>query len=320
MEKTTKQPNGYLHKEEDLGDANYEMIFGSPSNWKGKASKDWRDKMPPFRDQGSLPTCVAHATSAVGYALNKAYDDVRPAGSPLWLFFESGGSVYGSYIANNADTIRKIGIVFEKDKPYKDVSFYDAKKYALQVTSKHLQKALYNRVKNYSRLNPRNINALKEALEYSPLVLGLYTTRGYWNRFARYTTQGGGHAPVLCHIDKDNNYYVFDSLTYKQGFDGFHTLHSSYPLLSAYSFRDLPDDWKDLNAQNKIAKLKGKYILRAEGAGEVYKVLDDGTLEYLDSNKKNKRIPLVDRVLRELAEENKLVGISESDFLALFDA
>ena len=57
-----------------------------------------------------------------------------------------------------------------------------------------------------------------------------------------------------------------------------------------------------------------KAIQRTDAKGEVYKLDIDYGLIFLDSNKDNKHIPLVDWVLSEMYEDKKVMPVSEADY------
>jgi hypothetical protein len=63
-------------------------------------------------------------------------------------------------------------------------------------------------------------------------------------------------------IDASGQVLVFDSLTQRQGFDGFHWLAADFPILYAFGILDLPNDWQsrqDTHEKNTFPLARSRY-------------------------------------------------------------
>jgi hypothetical protein len=158
---------------------------------------DLSDKMPPVGTQGKQGSCVAWATT---YGLksyqekverNWKYDiewiwekqnfkdgftfNLKPVGtmqlvfSPAFVYNQINHGVdAGSYIGDALDILVKKGAA-----PYA-VMPYNPKDYKLQPNSFQLQEASKYRAKSYSRIDPKNISAIKaELARGNPVVFGM---------------------------------------------------------------------------------------------------------------------------------------------------
>lgn len=84
---------------------------------KVKIEVDLRSTLPPIRDQGPRPTCLAHATTA---AHEKCRGSITPL-SPEYLHFFATGSVpSGVSFAKIATTLTDKGQPIEADCPYQE--------------------------------------------------------------------------------------------------------------------------------------------------------------------------------------------------------
>ena len=223
----------------------YPVAGGAPVD-----SKDWSSSMPPFKYQGWVPACTAFATRAIIYCLNKVFDNREAEIDPLWLFFASGGTKNGNYLENPAHTAINQGAVYEQDKPYPDVNAYSyetwdsLRSYALAITPQAIQKALENRLKAISSVDPNNQAEVVDALSHSPLALIIPVYHPYFDAMNGFTISPSPvyHAVTLVKKFADGHIKIFDSLTVTQNFDGFHELPANYPIVAALSYRDLPND------------------------------------------------------------------------------
>ena len=220
-------------------------------------SKDWASFMPPFRWQGWYPFCVAFGSTAINYALNLAGDNRRPILSPAWLFFRGGGSPYGSIVENLAAVERNVGVVYEADKPMPTLDAFSystwdkLQEYAENVPDAALAKAAENKLAGNSYVDPNNLPAVIDALAHSPIGIVVPVHHNYFDAMNGWTPSAKPelHYVVLRQQLADGTRRIFDSLTQKQGFDGFHDLPADYPVNFGMSYRDLPTGWQATQAQ-----------------------------------------------------------------------
>lgn len=232
--------------------AQYEAVFelGGPS--APRASRSWREFMPAFRWQHSLPTCASHAQTAVQYGMNLEAGEGRLLCSPINLFVRANGSIGGSRLDSNAEVAATTPIL-ESDKPYPASGVYSAdtwaamRGYALAVPEGAAERGLPARIKSYQWITPTNTAAILDAMEHSPLVLGIQVHRNYFHADAGWTVLPNApwHAVVGVEYQADGSWLIFDSLTQSAGYDGFHVLPPDYPVGFAMSYRDMPSTWKE---------------------------------------------------------------------------
>lgn len=225
----------------------------------GAVSKDWRPYCPPFRYQGSSYWCTGFAGTAIGSIFDKIERGGTTAFSPLELFYRAGGQVFGNYLLTTAQAMKE-GYVLEKDLstpiPTRwgtDVWKYWANRATATKEARDFGRQF--RLKDHAVVKTDSAS-LRQALASSPLSVAIGIGRGYWDDPApRQAAYSAYHNVVLVHMEEDGTYWVFDSLTATQGFTGFHKLASDYEILTALSFIDLPNDWKELQEQ----EVKMKY-------------------------------------------------------------
>lgn len=226
----------------------------------GGTITDWKKLCPPFRYQGSSMWCTAFAGTAIGYCFERKEKGSALEFSAMELFYRSGGSLNGNYLIKTADEMNKTFILETSiPTPIPDrwgVEAYKAYKAASYATVQELTQGQKYALKSAASVNTDKAS-LRAALVSSPLMVAIPIGRGYWNDPAPNppsNTINAYHAVVLVDIDPNGNYIIFDSLTNRQGFDGFHALASDYPILYALSFIDLPDLWEEIQKeQNEIA-------------------------------------------------------------------
>lgn len=253
-----KQITGLRLDQIDPKLAQYDLVFAGEAKPKLR-SKDWRPLAPDFRRQLWFPICVAMAHRTVVNCFERVENGQNVEINPAWLFFTGGGGKWGSRIANLGDVGLEKGFVLEKDKSMLDPANFTwsdwsyIEKYSVQVTPEALERALAYKIKAYSWVNPSNMNLVLDAMDYSPLVIAVEIGDTYQNDYAERPTKFSGilHALALLYVDDYGNKYCLDSLQYRGGFDGIRVLAPDYPVLSFYSYRDMPNDWKEKQDQAK---------------------------------------------------------------------
>lgn len=225
----------------------HELFFGSEG-----AMPDWMSLHPSFRYQGSSYWCTAFAGTSIASTLERFESGKTVLFSPMELFYRSGGSPMGNYLVRTADCM-KDSLVLEEDKPTPiptrwDQAEWQKYKDVAKASPEAIEKGKTYAMKSFASVIPTK-ERLRAALIQSPLMLAIGIGRGYFMDIApKQDSYSAYHAVVLLNIDYDGSYVIFDSLTQKQGFNGVHKLASDYEILSALSFVDLPDDWKDVQA------------------------------------------------------------------------
>lgn len=229
----------------DHRDAQYDAVF--PVGGEIRASKDWSDKMPNFRNQGWIPACTAFATRAIKYALDGGLV------SAIYLFFKSGGWKSGNYAHAPAAEMVANGTLDEIRKPYPNANDYTydtwekLKSDSLETTAEAVEEGKKHKLASYSFVPMSSAQAVVDALEHSPLALCVPIHQGYFTATQGWTPRANPawHLVALCQRKADGTLVLFDSLGQSANFDGFHELPPDYPVGVAVSVRDLPDDWKE---------------------------------------------------------------------------
>lgn len=229
----------------------HELFAGAPP--ADSVEKDWSPFCPPFRYQGSSWWCTAFAGTSIGYIFEKKQNRESPLFSPMELFYRTGGSTNGNYLVSTTRGMCKT-LVLESDVPTVLPNDWGTAQFLKYQNLAHASEAaLETGVKFRLRsaaIVKDGLPSMQNALNVSPLLIAVGIGRGYFDKVApRQTSYSAYHAVVLTKIEDDGSYKIFDSLTQKRDFDGFHHLASNYEILLAVSFIDIPENWKDI--QNK---------------------------------------------------------------------
>jgi len=230
----------------------FEELFGSADT---QEAPNWDAHMPDFRWQGSSVWCTAFAACNIGAALNHKETGNKEVFSPYELFYRTNGSEWGNTLMNAAVGM-KSGFVLESDKPTPLPSMWNAsvhRKYAQQAVASQeaIERGKPFAMKDAVFVTP-SPTMLKHALRFSPLMVAIGIGSNYWNRPApRRNAYSAYHATVLNSIDANGDFHIFESLTYKQGFDGRHELAADYEILYALAFTDLPNNWYEIQTGKK---------------------------------------------------------------------
>lgn len=215
---------------------------------------NWHNQMPPFRYQGPSYWCTAYAGTSIGSAFEKKENGNVVLFSPIELFYRSNGSVTGNYLVNVANAM-KDGFVLEKDMPtvIPDSWGVDVwKKYrdGSRATDEMRSNGKPYRTKDFAVVNT-DWKSLRRALSQSPLMVAIGIGKSYWADIVPKQSQYVAyHAVVITDMVEDTNgnplyIEIFDSLTQRSDFNGFHKLAADYEIMTALSFIDLPNDWKE---------------------------------------------------------------------------
>ncbi len=222
----------------------HELFFG------GGEPVDWSIYCPPFRYQGSTYWCTAFTGTSIASIFEKKEKGESLLFSPMELFYRSGGTLTGNYLIAVAQAMKNT-VVLESYVPTPVPTLWNSaelEKYRAlaQAPQKALDLGKQYAVKSAASVVPTHAS-LMQALSVSPLSIAIGIGRGYFNDPApRQTSYSAYHNVVLTSIDQDGNYVIFDSLTQRRDFNGFHKLAPDYEILSALSFVDLPDNWQGI--------------------------------------------------------------------------
>ena len=235
--------------EESLDLPQHELFGSAPDS---KPSRDWTEFCPTFRSQGSSLMCTAYVGASVVSILEKKETGESIVFSPKELFARSGGSLLGNRVSNVGNAI-KVASVLEKDCPTQTFVSWGYPAYWQVMREGKVSDKIIEKGKKYALKDMAVVRtdaaSLKHALQDSPLSVILNAGRGYFNATAPASAGLGTdalHNVILVSIEADGRKKVFDSLTYKQGFDGFHYLDADYPIMNAFSFIDLPNNWREV--------------------------------------------------------------------------
>ncbi len=218
----------------------------------GGAVQDWTQYCPPFRYQGPTYYCTAFVATSLGALFERMENGHDVLFSPAELFHRDpyAGSLKGNYLLNAAANARD-GFVFEEDIPTEipdnwSYTTWARLKNTSQATPTMRERGKPYRTKDHAIVSPDTFS-MKQALADSPLSIAIPIGRGYWDNVApnppAYSITAW-HNVLLVNIESDGRFKIFDSLTYKKDFDGFHYLAPDYAITYALSFIDLPNTWK----------------------------------------------------------------------------
>ena len=238
-----QNPYGLIPRDPLPGQAVYNRIFAGAG--ETGASKDWRGILPSRERQYQIPFCVSFSR------LNCAEGKAREEGVDLNLSDRelgviSGTTKQGNYLDVVSDTFRKVGVTTEQEVPFTMEMLTDIsdpvwkKTFALpNTTGKRRYKG-----GNSSWVIGRPM--ITDALNHSPLqmAVGIGDTWENPDIVRKPSSIGAYHAVTLAHIDSQGNYYIQDSIGRE-----WKTLSPDYPYTGILSFRDLPENWKDIMAQ-----------------------------------------------------------------------
>lgn len=254
---------GYIPEKIVPGAAIYDFVFQDHIGAAPKASKDWRPVMQPRERQGWWPFCVTYSRLACAEAVAKAKGlNFRLSRLVLGVLSGTGGYWHGQTSGNSLEAVSET--FRNKADVLADVREFTADEitYAGQdVWDKAFQlpDSIGSADKYFGGSHSWVIGkaAMVAALEFSPLQIacGIGDT---WENDGVVKTPSAitaYHAITVCFIDAANQIYIQDSIGKE-----WKILSPDYPLTGIKSFRDLPDNWKDLNAKGQ-----GMQILEVEG-------------------------------------------------------
>lgn len=303
-------------KKMSVKDALYGEVFGAtPENVKkfaGKPSYDWRAFEPKLELQGGSSDCVSFSRTNCAEIKAKKEGVLDDEGqelnfSDLDLSVGSGTTQNGNSLVDVAEYARKTGVVLQKLCPYTDV--WAKRGEMIAKIPKNAKKYLLG---DYSRVQGDSL-FMKGALVYSPLQIGIPLDYEYNTATivpAPKVTRAW-HAVTVEFIDELEQFHLFDHYDKSRKI-----LAANYPMPFVLSFRDMPSDWRTIteDATKLHARLIGKYVIRAEAHGEMYRVFADRLQKVV--------INFSDHDMQEelnayLRQKSNFIGISEANWTKL---
>lgn len=259
VEDRYKNPFGYTPEAIRPDSAIYDFIFQVAGK---KESFDWRPYAPVRERQYWIPFCVSFSRLNVFETLaNKDGTQINLSDRELGVI--SGTTILGNSLENVSETFRKIGVRTEKEVPFTDRM--------INFAGDDIWKEIFDLPKDDKAKRYKGGNhswvvgkaAMIDALQYSPLQIAV-PLDGNWevNGVVKPPkTNESYHAVMLMYIDQDGNMYIQDSIGKE-----FKTLSPDYPITGCKSFRDLPENWKEIMANKYFIKQGEKIgVLVTEG-------------------------------------------------------
>jgi len=287
----------FIKEEADAEHKDYVMGASNNINWQViKEDGNWTKDLPENERQNihfETMNCTAFSLLNVIEILAKVKFGETWNLSDRYLGAMAGTTPNGNSMKKVLETVRKYGCVNEKDYPWANSwgEYYQRPNQAL------LDKGLAW-TKQYTIGYEKvwgNDNAMKEAIKFSPLYVGLYA---WYRQGGVYKSVGNAnHASVLAQMPPKIDYDSYDP----------YIKHLAEDFKIPYVYRIYLEK-KDLEYnQIEIKKLiaRGfKYILRALGNGEIYELKDSG-LRQLTADEAR------DFGIRTLEKSKELIGINE---------
>jgi hypothetical protein len=307
-----------------------------PTDYRGSSSLlewkevntigDWSDYIPSGERQsrynGDTMACASFSAINIIETQEKFLTGKCPNYSDRWIAKMSGTTKEGNYANKVAQTIREYGLVLEEDYPMVEPFNWDtyyadipAEKLA-ELTAKGkkwLEKwsVQYEWVyyKNpFGADNPEFSKFLVlQELHHAPLQVLSKVCQG-WSTvpIVQGCGQGSGHFTELYGLDTldPEAFQILDTyVPFEKKLDINYQFQAILKIVLTRK--------KNMTLLNE---LEGKYIIRPESHGEVYKVVN-GELVFLDSAKQDDgHIPLVDEVLRYAGKQGLFRGLTEEQF------
>lgn len=220
----------------------------------------WRRFAPEFRNQGSSMWCTAFAGTNIASMFERYENGAKVLLSPVELFYRSGGQLNGNYLIATARAMRE-SVVLESDVPTPMPNSWGTSEYLRYKSQSLATKDVLERGKKYAVKSEAIVRndwkSMKSALGSSPLMIAIGIGNTYWNEIAENPRRiTAYHAVVVTEMAEDASgkplwIEIFDSLSYKGGFDGYHKLSPDYAIDMALSFIDLPSNWVDIQEDVK---------------------------------------------------------------------
>jgi hypothetical protein len=247
MPEITKHFNTYIPELIEPKAAVYDVIFRAAG---AGASFDWKPFLPKRELQWWIPFCTIFSRLDCGEAQAKR-DGLDIDFSDRRLGVESGTTKNGNTLDAVSEWFRKNGVDLETDTPFEPKMISDGwPMWELIFKLPAAGKRYFGGNHSWVLSKPAMINAL----EHSPLQIAVGDCNENWERDGEIqppTKVDWHHAIMMYHIDAQGRFYVRDTIGKE-----FKILSNNYPIQWCKSFRDLPENWKELNnMENTFCKI-----------------------------------------------------------------
>lgn len=171
----------------------------------------WRDKDPLIINQGNHGTCVGCASAGIKNIHEIVEGDfVEDGYSPLFIYtlckkLDGIPDIQGTYPRIAMQVLNTWGVCPEKDLPYSLLKDF---KNLPTITQEQVNISKKYKIETYASV-PINIDALKQAIKISPVLVGAYVTDGFYKArndgfvFSPSGYNYGGHAIKFIEWDDD---------------------------------------------------------------------------------------------------------------------
>jgi len=234
----TDHNGGVIIVEPKKEDARYERIFGDV----GEAI-NWEPFLPQFERQGNTAFCLSFSRLNCAETL-AIKDNLELNLSDKYLGVVSNTTKQGNSLNAVSEAFRKKGVVKEQLFKWTDEELNNPIGHwekIMDISSIPADARRYYGG-SYSWIKPKDF---RNGLAHSPIQLafGVYAETYNDPIVKKGQNITSYHAVMLYHIDENGNYHIFDSA------DGAKKiLDKDYPIIQALSFRDLPENWKQLQS------------------------------------------------------------------------
>lgn len=254
-----------------ITDAVYEQIFGAevvvPINWF-----EWL----PMKEFQNVPFCVTYSRLNCAETIAKKNNVLADNGEEFNLSDRnlgviSGTTKQGNSLDNVSDWFRNKGTPLEKHCPFTTTDW--AKIFDLSDVPAGARRYKGG---NYSWITNLSVASLKSALAFAPIQIGIAPGETYYDEIVTPPKNiYSYHAVELYDID-DKYFYIFDSIQ-----NPIKKLTLNYPIQCAMSFRDLPDNWRDIQFMAKLERKKNEEKVHLIINGVNYWIREQGDFENL---------------------------------------
>lgn len=264
-----KKACGAIPQEPEIKHARYELIFGI-----GDAKPiNWLEFFSPRERQWWIPFCVTYSRLAIAEAIARSCGLIIEF-SKRWLGVISGTTKKGNYLTTVSDAFRKKGCVLQKFCTFTKKMISEGwlpgnweRIFDLSDVDPNVRKYLGG---NHSWV-PRNPRAISDALAYSPIQLSCPVGDTWEDEIVTPPSVIHGYHAIACYWIDDKYYYIQDSCGRE-----LKKLTHNYPLTGAMSFRDLPENWREVqNMKNRINHNDEQYIVNGN---KIHHIPDPDTL------------------------------------------
>jgi len=296
---------------EEVKETDYTLGVSPLSKKILQPNGDWTGFLPQDERQSgrSIETmaCVTFSFLNVIEALFKRKYNLEVNFSDRFLAKASGTGANGNLQSRVADTARKIGLINESDYP-SNIDDFSWDEFYKPLTQNLFDKAkgfLNEYEIGYEALSP-TLAEMKEGLKYSPL----WVAGSAWYRNGEFYVSFGN--PNHCFVI----YNIEQAIAYRKALDTYEpfrkTLASNfqvyYPKIitlnkkgEAFNFAEIVN----------LIRRGLKYVMRVQGAGEIYELSETEGLKYISPEEWN------NIAVQLSAEQKKLVGISDEFYQKL---